>query len=482
MKVLSPPDLTPAEQAVRNAISHAAETGDTAVVRVHQTLPHVDPWKLLGHPDLDGRQVLAWFDDSEDRCFLAVAVLRQFELHGEERFESAAEVYASVRHGCFDARWTDDDRVQAGVPLFVGGFAFRGAGRPDDSPWHGWSDGTLWIPHALVHRHGDDAVLVVTECVCADDEPSAVVSELARNLARVSAAISKPHPATPATPALGGPTSGRDSVDLAAWHGRVAHARARMAAGGLDKVVLARHESWSAPQGQRFDPFATAVALRKRQARCTTFAFCRPDGGSFVGATPELLVRLNDRKLSTVALAGTARRNPGGDDEHVAAQLLASAKDRHEQQLVTRAIRFALETLTESLEISETPHIVELADVLHLQTRISGQLSKDHGLFELLGRLHPTPAVGGLPNAAALRWMLRNEGMDRGWYAGPVGWADASGNGVFAVAIRSVLLRNGDAWAFAGCGLVPDSNPDAEWRETLSKLQAVSHGLAVSER
>ncbi len=479
---MSTPNLPNPAGAVEQAIDHARRTGQPATVRVHLSLdPSVDPWALLGHPELAQRQVFAWADDIADRCFLAVAVLRAFDLDGARRFVAAEDLVGELRSSCFDVPWVGDTDIAQDAPLVVGGFSFESTEQRSGT-WQGWADSTLWLPHALVQRHQGRAVLVVTERVDASSDATEVMDELRRNLERVHAAIERPHPAHPSEPALGGPSAGRDAADHASWTRRVQAARDTMTAGAFDKVVVARSESWQTRDGQRFDPFATAVALRERQARCTTFAFCREDGSAFVGATPELLVRLDGGQLCTTALAGTARQDPDTPTSELALRLLGSAKDRHEQGLVTQAIEASLRPIADTLSIPDQPTIVELADVLHLETQIRGQLGAHHGLFELVGRLHPTPAVGGLPRQPALRWRAEHEGLDRGWYSAPMGWADAHGNGTFVVAIRSVLLRNGTATTFAGCGIVPESDPEAEWGETLSKLATVRHGLSVTAR
>jgi len=465
--------------AIERARVLADALGEPAVVRVHVRLPQVDPWRLLGHPALDGHDVVAWYDDAEDRCFLAVHVLERLNVQGEARFAQVSAHAAALQARTVDVAWQDAADLDPAVPLAINAFAFATAAAPRQGEWASWPDASLWVPHAVVHRRHARATLVVSEHVAADAVPERIIAELERNLLRVSAAVREPHPARPDCAPLTGPTAGREPVDHDRWQTRVLAARERMRDGAMDKVVLARAESWRAPEGQVFAPFDTAEALRKRQARCTTFAWCRPDGQAFVGATPELLVRVSGDHVSTVAFAGTARRDPNVDDQLLAARLMDSAKDRHEQQLVTDTIASALAPMTRSLQVPSAPHIVALADVLHLETSITGQRLPEHSLIDLVGRLHPTPAVGGLPTGAALRWMAEHEGLDRGWYAGPIGWFDVAGDGAFVVAIRSVLLDRERASAFAGCGLVPDSDPESEWTETLSKLRAVSLALAV---
>jgi isochorismate synthase len=458
--------------AIAGAVEVANARGAPVLVRVHQELPQVDPWRLLGHPALAGLHVLAWHDDAQDRCFLALESLRTLPVSGEARFDDAD---AAVRDlPCFELDLLGQP-VPAGAPVACTGFRFADAPPEPGSAWDGWESGLVWFPHALLDRRGARTHLVVAEAVAPGADPATILAELERNRHRILAHVGEPRPARAAVPALSGPERGRDEAAHQAFVDRVERARDATRAGELAKVVLARSESWRAPSGTRFDPFGTAVALRERQGRCTTFALRRRDGSAFVGATPELLVRVEAGRVHSVALAGTARR----ESADAAARLLASDKDRHEQALVTAAVRSALAEVADEVEVPDVPEVIHLADVLHMETRISARLRPGHGLLAVAGRLHPTPAVGGLPHSEALAWMAAHEGLDRGWYAAPIGWVDAAGEGALMVALRCVLLRDERATTFAGCGIVPDSQPEAEWQETLSKLQAVSRGLAV---
>ena len=260
------------------------------------------------------------------------------------------------------------------------------------------------------------------------------------------------------------------------WVRQVQAAREQMRQGQLAKVVLARSEGYAGPSGQRFAPFATAARLRKVEAHSVCFALRRANREAFVAATPEELVRLEGRRLRTVAMAGTracTEQDPGSPE------LMASEKDRHEQQLVVADIREALGPVVEGLELPELPELACFGHVQHLRTPIAARAREGVGLIELVRRMHPTSAVGGLPRQAALGWLRENEGMDRGWYAGPMGWVAPGGDGVFVVSIRSALLQSDRATAFAGCGLVPRSDALLEWDETLHKLRVAREGLTL---
>ena len=190
-------------------------------------------------------------------------------------------------------------------------------------------------------------------------------------------------------------------------------------------------------------------------------------------------MRREGLRASTVALAGSTRRSADpAVDAHLGEQLLQSAKDREEQAIVSRRIARALRPLSVWVAAPDEPAIVRVANIQHLATPIRAQLTQPHPVVELAGRLHPTPAVGGEPHAAAMPVIPALEGLDRGWYAGPIGWTDANEDGEFCVALRCALLRGREARLYAGVGVVRDSEPAAELAETEVKLGALLPVLA----
>ena len=256
----------------------------------------------------------------------------------------------------------------------------------------------------------------------------------------------------------------------------VARAVQRIRAGELEKVVLAREVEVHAPIDH--DPGAVLGVLREAFPSCYVFAVGRGDA-TFLAASPELLVRREGQRASTVALAGSTRRSadPAVDD-HLGEQLLQSDKDREENAIVARRIARALRPHSVWVTAAPEPSLVRVANIQHLASPIRAQLASPIGAIELAGLLHPTPAVGGEPSESAVAMIPALEGLDRGWYAGPVGWTDATGDGEFCVALRCALLRGRLARCYAGCGIVRDSDPAAELAETEIKLGALLPVLA----
>jgi len=251
----------------------------------------------------------------------------------------------------------------------------------------------------------------------------------------------------------------------------VAAAVERIDGGELDKVVLAREVVVEAPQAH--DPGALFGALRELFPSCFCFCCGSPEG-AFVGASPELLVRRTGSGAATVGLAGSTRRSADPSvDDHLGEQLRQSAKDRSEHEIVVRRIERTLRPYSVWVQAAPEPDLIKVANIQHLGTPIHAQLAEPRSAVELAGHLHPTPAVGGEPRERALRAITELEGLDRGWYAGPVGWMDAAEDGEFCVALRSALLRDRTAHLYAGAGIVAASDPAAELAETEVKLGAL---------
>ena len=252
------------------------------------------------------------------------------------------------------------------------------------------------------------------------------------------------------------------------WLAVVADAVEAIRAGRLRKVVLAREVVVEA--NRPILPLDVMARLRALYPSCMLFS-----AEGFVGASPELLVsRLGDRVRSQ-PMAGTIPRSGDPDvDARLGAGLLASAKDRHEHAMVVDAVAAALRPHCESLDVPETPSLVPLRNVSHLGTLVTGRLRPDGpSALALATSLHPTPAVAGTPTDDALSYIASVEGLDRGRFAGPVGWIDARGDGEWAVGVRSAELDGCRARLFAGVGVVADSVPEAELAETQLKLQAL---------
>ena len=438
-------------------------------------LADMDPWMLLPALQADGVRLMAWSSPQQHTSFVAVGAVTEHRPEGMDRFTQASDWWSPISTS-LETRDLAGQTISNSVPACLAGFAFRDDPERSDE-WAAWGDGALCVPEILVWTTTEGSVAVFT--IDTDkDTVDARLPVLKHQLSDWMGRTPDPTLAASPSPVL---VESKTNDAWEQWRARVEAAKATMALGDLQKVVLARAQAYEPAKAHLFDPLATALALRDRQIDSTTFLIRRKDGQAFLGSSPETLVRLEDEVVNTVALAGTRKRGQasGSEDAALGAALMDSEKDRFEQQLVASAISEALAPAVKDLKVADVPEVVRHPDVQHLRTAIQGRLNGDTSIFELVDRLHPTPAVGGLPRDSALAWLDHNERLDRGWYAGPIGWIGGDGNGEFVVAIRSVLMAEGHASAFAGCGLVASSNPADEWEESQVKLQTVRQGLSA---
>ena len=454
--------------------SRAARTG-TALAAVTVALdPRTDPTAIAVASRLPGEP---WFvleqPDRERSALATLGCVAALEAQGPQRFrEVAASWRALARNACCDA---DDDRhrPRGSGPVAVGGFAFAPQG--GQSPhWSAFAPASLHVPEIAIARRGEDVRMTVHALTRPHDDADALLAALE---ARCAALRTTPLPMLDPDPA------GRVRVVSAMppqhYEGAVARGVERIRSGALDKVVLAREVQVHLSRGRAHDEGAVLGVLRDAFPSCYVFAVGRGDV-TFLAASPELLVRRDGLRAGALALAGSTRRSADpAVDGHLGEQLLRSEKDRGEQAIVTRRIERALEAVSLWVTAADEPQVIKMANIQHLATPIRAQLAERVPAVELAGLLHPTPAVGGEPWAVAAPLIPELEGLDRGWYAGPVGWTDLNEDGEFCVALRCALLEGSVARCYAGVGVVRDSDPAAELAETETKLQALLPVLAL---
>lgn len=351
----------------------------------------------------------------------------------------------------------------AAAPRLYGGLAFA-PGERHWPPWSSFGDGRFVLPRWSSGHDGERGFLRL--CLAPDDDGAAAMQEFDA----IRAAM-----ATPPAPARDLQGAARVEVEEPSpdrWARYVHQILQAVDQGAVEKVVAARRTILSV--AGRPPPTAVLAALCAEHPGCTPFLF-RSAGASFLGATPELLVRRAGGEIRTEALAGTAPRTEAG-----AEALLRSEKDRAEHALVVREILAALRPLCEELRAADAPALRPLRDMLHLHTPIRGRLRGDTHVLDLVAALHPTPAVGGVPRAQAWRIIAAHEPQGRGWFAGPIGWIDGHGDGTFAVALRAGVLLDRRAYLYAGAGIVRGSDPASEYQETALKQRALLRALGAA--
>ncbi len=457
------------ERRFDTALHRARATGTPALVSVTARVdPAADPTAVAVASRRGGE---AWFcleqPDRDGSAVAGIGSVRALEAVGPDRFARVARRWSSL---AADAFADDPDGPPGSGPLALGGFAFApdGGGSPQ---WEGFAPASLVVPEVSLARAGERVSLTVNVDVAPDDTLEDLQARVGARLGELRAA-----PLPLLDPAPAGQYKVLSPMPPSHYEEAVARAVERIRAGELEKIVLAREVEVHAPVDH--DVGAVLGLLREAFASCYVFAVGRGDA-VFLAASPELLVRREGQRASTVGLAGSSRRSADpAVDEHLGEQLLRSDKDREENAIVVRRIARALRPHSVWVTAAPEPALVRVANIIHLGTPIRAQLAAPLSAIELAGVLHPTPAVGGEPLEVAAPLIPALEGLDRGWYAGTVGWTDAAGDGEFCVGLRCALVRGRMAHLYAGGGIVRDSDPVAELAETEVKLGALLPVLA----
>jgi salicylate biosynthesis isochorismate synthase/menaquinone-specific isochorismate synthase len=461
-----------AEARLQPRLEHAlrrARAGGPTVASVTAVVdPSIDPTATVA---MSRRAGEPWFcfeqPDRSGSALAALGAVEVIEARGADRFLAVSERWRVLAARAL----ADPADGAAGAGLVaVGGFAFASEG--GEAPlWQGFAPASLIVPELSLARRDGEVRLTVNVAVAPDDTLPELVARVGGRLRELR---SGPLPLL--DPAPTGRYRVVSSMPAAHYEEAVARAVQRIRGGELEKVVLARELQVHAPSVH--DPAALLGLLREEFPACFVFAVGRGES-TFMAASPELLIRREGQRASTVALAGSTRRSADPSvDDHLGEQLLRSDKDRHENAIVARRITQALRPHAIWVTAAPEPGLVQVANIQHLGLPIRAQLASPMDAVELAGLLHPTPAVGGEPWPTAEPLIPALEGLDRGWYAGPVGWTDSSGDGEFCVALRCALLRGQVAHLYAGAGIVRDSDPAAELAETEVKFGALLPALA----
>lgn len=469
----SPYDEPGPEQRSQGARGWSLTTGESRawLRRAHHPLPAAPSLEAFGalaaRTQREGRPWIAW-QEGETR-YLAGGSLASWSFPPQDAFSQAAKVGSGIRERVV----VDPEAapVLLTLPLLWHGFAFA-AGPWNPSPWNpahkpptgpeAWPGSELRVPAWLLYARGDQAGLVVHDWVAPGDDPGAVQTRL--NERAKSLLTRELAPAAEVEPSLQLLTRENEASEFQTRVAALSAAMQRdLAPEQPAKVVLSRRSQFAADAP--FDPAATWQALAQ-QPGVRAFAWSRGDEGQLVGASPELLVALRGERVETEALAGTAPRAE-------AEWLTQDEKNAREHALVVEAVTETLRERCGEVSRGETG-LRHLRDLVHLQTPLSAPRRPEHDLLELAAALHPTPALGGAPRAFALPFLAEEE---RGWFGAPLGFSDQTGGGELLVTIRSALLRGDRAELFAGAGILRESDPLSEWRETELKLRAAARAL-----
>jgi len=478
-------DATRLRQAVKASVSEATRTAAPRVLAVGLPLASCDP--LGGFARFGAEDRFFWEQAGRDISLAGRGAVVTLEAEAPEGVADAGPI---ARVGAAAAKhFRRVDRVGAAAPLFVGGFAFDGR-TSGSGDWERFPAGRMELPELLLRRQGGRTLATLCAEIPSGADPDPLFERLEAEIAAVRRLAGVAAEDRESLEALCPPRSdaGAEYRVVAdrghgVFRGQVDSALSAIEAGDLEKVVLARSLEVFHPG--RFAVPSFLHELRVLYPHCTVLA-CGRGEDTLVAASPELLVSLQQGAVESCALAGSAARGRSPEeDARLGKALRESPKERAEHAAVVRAVRDGLARWVDELRGPEAPELMRVLGIQHLATPLRGRLlpeCKETGVLDLVACLHPTPAVAGLERNASLDWIARREGLDRGWYAGPIGWLDADGDGEFWLALRSALIRNAPAAdcagpsrarLFAGAGIVAGSRPEAELRETRLKLRAL---------
>ncbi|MBD2022139.1 isochorismate synthase [Leptolyngbya sp. FACHB-36] len=398
------------------------------------------------------------------RSIAAIGSVDQLQVQGRHRFAAANEF---VQATSARTRSVGDDPL--GGPYWFCSFTFSNDAANQDNPFPA---ATVFLPRWQVIRQDDRAVLTVNLVLHSNRPLAHVVDETWETIQAIKAIRYEfPGPVFQAH----GWTTRRDVTDTQHFKQAVRSIRTAIQRQDFHKLVLAHAIDVRSPLP--FQTTATLHNLRTLYPDCYTVATSSGTGHTFVSASPERLVSLRDRQLYTDALAGSAPRGKTTDDDAaVAEQLLHSAKDLHEHQLVVDFISGCLQQLGLTPERSPL-RLLRLPNIQHLHTPLRAVVPPQVSLLDIVAALHPTPAVAGVPRDLTCQQIRRYEQFERSLYAGAIGWLDHQGNGEFIVGIRSALIDGCCARLFAGAGIVAGSDPEQELAEVQLKLQALLQAI-----
>lgn len=463
---------------LRLASRRANQSGHAVLASFNQPVEPCDSLRIfLAFTSLDMGERFFWELPTERRALAGVGAATTIKASDATRFISASAAWRHLQKDAVIGGAAGKIPSYSIGPTLFGGFAFDPL-RPSTELWHGFPSGLLVLPKLLFSVYEGYAALTINTMVQPNDDVEYCAQVIIAQIERLHAAVEDISPQHLQERASTSPQyTIQDSLPAAAWQDLVSATARKIQQGTYDKVVLARSILANSTTGP-FDVDATLYRLRNSYPGAYIFAMQRGER-YFVGATPERLLRANDGQLLTAALAGSYPRGATEqEDNQLGSELLQSAKNKGEHEIVVATIRAALEKLCSQVWVSEMPQLLKLKNIQHLKTPIVGTLLPGHNMLDAIQQMHPTPAVGGFPGELALTEIRSHEQLDRGWYAGPIGWVDANGDGEFAVALRSALLDGNTATLFAGCGIVADSQPESEYAESCLKFNVMLRGLS----
>lgn len=454
--------LTDFNERIYNGLSHIKQIDTPQLMSVTGELEEVNSFAFYQAGKAYQGERVYWTSTNEVLTMVGIGSAYTLEAE-EDRFHTIQQAWKALIQ---DAYVDNPYEAPATGPVALGGFSFDPY---DDSPseWGDFPNSKVAIPMFLLTKTEKGDYLTVNIMVHPEDQ----VEELFHYIITASQEFVEGKTFLDETPSI----KEKNEVQPYQWKNIVQQAAEDIRSGYMHKVVLARELEISFDQ----DVNITSILQALKQEQEQSYIFSIESGDScFIGATPERLVKVDNRKLHSACLAGTIGRGDSvEEDQAKAEELLQDSKNLGEHDFVVQMIRGAVESCCDQVNIPEEPVIYPLKNLQHLYTPVEANLQEGYTILEVVEKLHPTPALNGYPREKALTYIRKEEPFNRGWYASPVGWFDYKDNGEFAVAIRSGLIKKNKSILFSGCGIVADSTPEEEYEETAIKFLPMLNAL-----
>lgn len=443
------------ESLLDDAIDQAKLTNKTKLISITKKIENIDPLHFFESAKELSMNRTFWTSTSDEFYLVGAGNAWQISAN-EDRFQKTEEKWEQLMQ---EAVIHNPYKFPGTGLLAMGGMSFDPSIRKSDL-WKNFDHSSFTIPQFILTVNGEGYFLTTNVQVKQDDQPFQIADEIIEfEKMLLSDAGNLPK---------GTRIHSRQEIAPEQWKKTVERATNQIKQNEADKIVLAREIRLKFTD----DVPISAVLSKLISTQSDSFVFAFEKGvDCFVGATPERLVKLENKQLLSTCLAGTAPRGVSKDeDKQIAETLLYDEKNRSEHEFVVKMIKNAMEHYCKDIEIPSEPVIYPLKNLQHLYTPVTATLKPNYSIFDIIEQLHPTPALGGVPREKSLAFIREHERLDRGWYGAPIGWLDSNQNGEFAVGIRSGLIQGDEASLFAGCGVVKDSDPKDEYDETNIKF------------
>jgi menaquinone-specific isochorismate synthase len=455
---------TDMKEKVMAALMKAKKLDQPILVSAVTKIADIDPLLFFqnGREQYVGERFF-WKDPTDEIVLVGMGIAKQIQSdQASDRFFHVEKEWQDF----LEAAVTSNPFAENGIgPLIFGGFSFDPFKQKTEL-WSKFSHSQFRIPKFLLSNIKGQS-FITTNIICTKHDEPNILEKTTKEIEKLFT--------SKAMDVKDARLTDTEVISPGKWRETVDDVVKDLKGGALKKVVLARELRL------RFDQSVASEKvlsnLYKEQHDSFIFAF-ESNGDCFIGASPERLVKKQGDNVFSTCLAGSIPRGKTQEDDQILGeQLLADRKNRMEHQYVVDMIKEALEESCENVILPDQPQLMKLRNIQHLYTPVIGKCKKEASLLLLVERLHPTPALGGLPKKEAVEKIGQVEELDRGFYAAPIGWIDYQGNGEFAVAIRSGLIQNNEASLFAGCGIVADSDSESEFLETSLKFRPMLTAL-----